>query len=706
MIFASYGNGFRAGIMRRWSSAAAMCAFAILVVGAFVGLMVLDLMQMRRDALKASERNTASLALALTDNMAVTLSAVDQALTDYLPRLDGGADRSFKAMTAVRQELIVRVMNIPEVTAFSAFDANGDQLVALSNWPGRTTNGLDRDYFIALRDNPNLGLYVSKVFYASASGKELISLARRLNNPDGSFAGVFAISIVPSYLQRAYDQAGFNRSGTIVLYRDDSTLLVRHPEVPSLVNRRFTDMPLFTDHLKRASFGTFDSRSPFDHKHRIVSYRKLERAPLIVLVSEPYEDVLAGWYELVDRYIGLAILIALAVGGFAFTVHRQMIARTTANGRFHAAVDSTSSAFFALYPSDTHHGEAADFTVADANAAAGSLLGLERKALVGASLSEIAPGLRSSGVLASCAEGQRSGQHQEALVPFAPHSGAKRWFRVRVTPFPGGLALAMRDVTQERDAHETLKRAKESAEVANRIKSEFLANMSHELRTPLNAIIGFSESLQRGLFGELTAKQTEYVQDIHGAGQHLLGIINDVLDLSRIEAGKAVLIEEELDLNALAAAALRMVEPRAREKRLALEVGGLESLPSVVGDGMRLQQVLLNLLSNAVKFTPEGGRVRLSGALEADGCVSIGVSDTGIGIAHDDIPKVVMPFELVESAFSRKYKGTGLGLPLAKRLMEMHGGTLAIDSKPGNGTVVTVLLPASRVLSEPVARAV
>jgi signal transduction histidine kinase len=218
--------------------------------------------------------------------------------------------------------------------------------------------------------------------------------------------------------------------------------------------------------------------------------------------------------------------------------------------------------------------------------------------------------------------------------------------------------------------------------------------MSHELRTPLNAIIGFSESLQRGLFGGLSEKQREYVHDIHGAGQHLLAIINDVLDLSRIESGKAALIENNVDLAQIAVSALRMVQPRADEKRLNILAEGLGALPMVGGDW--LQQVLLNLLSNAVKFTPDNGNVAIAGAIEPDGGIAIAVADSGIGIAPDDISKVLMPFEVVESAFSRKYKGTGLGLPLAKRLVEMHGGTLTIDSGLQAGTRVTVRLPASR----------
>ncbi|MGH7058424.1 MAG: histidine kinase dimerization/phospho-acceptor domain-containing protein, partial [Acetobacteraceae bacterium] len=319
-------------------------------------------------------------------------------------------------------------------------------------------------------------------------------------------------------------------------------------------------------------------------------------------------------------------MIALAVGALACMVHRQMTARASADGRFRAAVDSTSNAFLALAPAESYSGDG-DFVVQDANAAAAALFGVERAKLIGKPLGAHASWLRRTGVLGLCAEGHRAGSHQEALASFPSPQGGERWFRVRATPFDGGVALAMRDVTEEQEARETLKSAKESAEVANRTKSEFLANMSHELRTPLNAIIGFSESLQRGLFGKMTEKQHEYVGDIHGAGQHLLAIINDVLDLSRIEAGKAALIEEEVILGDLSSAALRMLEPRVREKRLVLDVEGIDTLPPVLGDGMRLQQVLLNLLSNAVKFTEPGGHLSLFAEAVGDDVV-LRVADT------------------------------------------------------------------------------
>jgi signal transduction histidine kinase len=688
------------GWLRRWAGEIALAAFTALVIGAFIGLMTLDLVKMRRDALIASERNTAAFAMMLAENVRQTVLTVDDALKDFGRQMGGDANRSEAAMARLRAHVISRLDGMPAVKSFVAFGADGEAFINWRNWPHRT-DGATRDYFIAHRDNPNLGLFVSSVFINPTSGEYVIALTRRLNNPDGSFAGVFAISIDPEYLQAIYDRAAHSKNGSLALWRDDSMLLVRHPFDPAAIGRTYPTQRF--SEMREA--GSYHAVSAVDGVERIVSYRKVEGAPLIVAVTESDDEVLSGWRELVGRYIGLAGAIAFAVIAFAVAMHRQMTTRLTSEQRFRAAVDSTSSAFFALRAAIIFD-SGPDFTITDANVAAGALLGIDRGALSGKSLAAVAPALCGSTILAMCVESHESGQPRDAQVKLPVADMGARWFRVRTTPFGDGIALAMRDVTEEREAGEVLRAAKNSAESANRTKSEFLANMSHELRTPLNAIIGFSESLQRGLFGGLTDKQREYVSDIHGAGQHLLAIINDVLDLSRIESGKTALFEETVSIELLIARPLRMVQPRAEEKRLVIATENLPALPDLRADGMRLQQVLLNLLSNAVKFTPDGGRITVSGAVDASGAVRIAVSDTGIGIAAADIPKILMPFEIVESAFTRHYKGTGLGLPLAKSLIEMHGGRLSIESRPGDGTTVTVLLPPERVVPRAVAQAV
>src|SRR5690606_33349542 len=237
------------------------------------------------------------------------------------------------------------------------------------------------------------------------------------------------------------------------------------------------------------------------------------------------------------------------------------------------------------------------------------------------------------------------------------------------------------------------------AEAANRAKTEFLANMSHELRTPLNAIMGFSEVISLEVLGPIGHKRyREYAEDILASSRHLLQLINDILDIAKIEAGKLEMDEDELDVGELLADAERFVGKTAERAGLGLTIEGPASTVRVHGDERRLRQILLNLLSNAIKFTPAGGSVELSVRLTADGGVNFVVRDSGIGIAPEEIERAMAPFSQVETGLARRYDGTGLGLPLSKALVEMHDGQLTLESEPGVGTVVTVHLPKDRVV--------
>jgi signal transduction histidine kinase len=250
-------------------------------------------------------------------------------------------------------------------------------------------------------------------------------------------------------------------------------------------------------------------------------------------------------------------------------------------------------------------------------------------------------------------------------------------------------------VHREADLREAMSRV----ELANRTKSEFLASMSHELRTPLNAIIGFSEMMNAEMFGDLGSERYRaYVSDIHASGIHLLSLINDLLDLSKAEADKLELRETYVDVAATVTHSLRMMSSRATGAGVEMAADLPNELPLLWADERRLKQVVLNLLTNAVKFTPRGGEARIGVEWRPQGLAII-VRDSGIGIAPEDIPRVVIPFVQVGDLYSRPQEGSGLGLPLSKRLMELHGGTLELTSEPGCGTTVTILFPASRVHS-------
>lgn len=255
-----------------------------------------------------------------------------------------------------------------------------------------------------------------------------------------------------------------------------------------------------------------------------------------------------------------------------------------------------------------------------------------------------------------------------------------------------------RMVTELEQRESGLRAAKEEAEAANKSKSDFLANISHELRTPLNAVIGFSDLMRNEIHGPIGAKQyRDYLNDIHNSGTHLLEIINDVLDMSKVEAGQMDLFEAEFDLRAALEACVRMTSERAAVGGVVVECECSDDVPMLYADGRLVRQIVLNLLTNAIKFTGKGGTVTLQASVDGNGSCVLRVSDSGIGIAPEHLESIMQPFVQVDSGIDRKYEGTGLGLSLVKSMAELHDATVEIESAPGRGTTVIVRFPAERV---------
>ncbi|AOS43993.1 Autoinducer 2 sensor kinase/phosphatase LuxQ [Lacunisphaera limnophila] len=311
----------------------------------------------------------------------------------------------------------------------------------------------------------------------------------------------------------------------------------------------------------------------------------------------------------------------------------------------------------------------------------------------------------------------RTGQPVNVTIKNYRKDGTSFWNQLTVAPVrdPTGLLThyigVQEDVTRQQEAEHSLRAARDATELANadlsraaRLKDEFLAAMSHELRTPLNAVLGMAEVMRDQLHGPLNASQLEMMGIVEESGRHLLALINDILDLSKIEAGKLDLQVEEVPIEPAAQSSVRFVREQAMRKKLELTCTVDPTLETVQADHRRLKQVLVNLLSNAVKFTPEGGRVGLEVVADpVAGGVRFTVWDTGIGIARADFDRIFQPFEQIDSRLARRYEGTGLGLALVRRMVAMHGGTLSLDSEPGQGSRFSVFLPQVRFSHPPIA---
>ena len=272
------------------------------------------------------------------------------------------------------------------------------------------------------------------------------------------------------------------------------------------------------------------------------------------------------------------------------------------------------------------------------------------------------------------------------LQAFANHTAVKL-DNMRIVE---GLEESVRERTEK------LEEALQSAETANKTKSEFLANMSHELRTPMNAIIGFSELMAEGITGALNKKQMEYVEDIYESGCHLLSLINGILDLSKIEAGKMTYEPSEFSLGELLLDSLMIINEDALQHHITINTGIDDDLGFISADRQKIKQVVYNLLSNAIKFTPDGGEIGVNAGRDEEK-ILVEVWDTGIGIACEDQKKLFKPFSQIESTWSKKYQGTGLGLALSKKFVELHGGEIRVESEPGKGSRFSFTLPFDEI---------
>ncbi len=393
----------------------------------------------------------------------------------------------------------------------------------------------------------------------------------------------------------------------------------------------------------------------------------------------------------------IAVLVSFAIAGVAYRFVRNRHAEVMAErGRLNDFAESSSDWFWEMDENLRFSYFSSKFT---------EVTGVPESLLLGATREENGnPGAKDEDW-----EQHLNNLHAHRSFRNFVHSRVKPdgsivWLAISGKPvFENDRFIGFRgtgtDITQQRVIATQLSKLKEEAEDANHAKTKFLANMSHELRTPLNAIVGFSDAIIQETFGPVgNPRIKEAINSINSAGLHLAQIIGDILDISKIEASVITLDEEEIDLIKLATDAVSLLTPNAEDHGVELATEFLEYLPAMRGDRLRIKQVALNLLNNAIKFTPTKGRVILSLTLQPDNGISLKISDTGIGIKPEDIPKVVAPFAQVADAQRRNHHGTGLGLPICKALVELHGGNLTIESEIGCGTTVVVNFPPDRTI--------
>ncbi len=660
--------------------------------------------------------STESIAQVLEKNIAGRVRTIDLtllAIVDELERqlahggLDDRASQRFLAMSLAR---------LPEVESIHATNAKGDLLWGQGVDPASPRSDDEREFFANHLHHQDSRLIVTKPLFGDLSKIWFIAFSRCYHRSDGQVAGVVSAALPVARLAEMLSSLALGQHGTAVLRHADQSLITRYPPVPGPAGEigGHTVAPEFLAVLESGvTSAQYYALRAADGGERTYAFRRVEDLPMVLTLGMAPEDYLANWRQEVTITVVLLVSFALATMLAAWSIWgfwRRRLADAEALARNESLLrqifDTSSVAIFLVDP----HG-----VITVANQRTAEMFACPLEQLIGSEyVSHLQPDVQALGrenmhrLLASAID------HVDVERPYWRADGSEFWGRLVGDRFHDeqgarlGLIGMIDDISQRRRAEADLalhqlhleervvertvelEQARQQAERLSRVKSEFLANMSHEIRTPLNGVLGMAHIGYRGSAADAKARQT--FGKILSSGQLLLGIINDILDFSKIEAGMLKIEATPLELGALLAESLELMQEKASGKGLTLRLEKSAELPeSCLGDALRLRQVLMNLLSNAIKFT-EAGEVVLAAQLDGDILV-LCVVDTGIGMSAEQIERIFNPFEQGDSSTTRKFGGTGLGLTITHRLVKLMGGEIHVRSTPGSGSTFEVRLP-------------